>query len=165
MYHFHQRFHASTNFEFPRVAHFPQLSSKNGAPPPHPLCTLTNICMGIISFWRQSVSEVFVWDWPPGGGCKGTASPCLRKFCIWWAEIRNFITHFRQKLLNTHTKLLRKNMVRHRKLLLKMKEQKTDDPLSAHQKSYGPPFQLIKKLMTHPHILPTHPHMLLAPLQ
>ena len=27
-------------------------------------------------------------------------------------------------------------------------------PLSAHQKSYGPPFQLIKKVMTHPHILP-----------
>ena len=30
-----------------------------------------------------------------------------------------------------------------------MKEQKTDDPLSAHQKSYGSPFQLIKKVMTH----------------
>ena len=44
------------------------------------------------------------------------------------------------------------------KLLLKMKEQKTDDPLSAHQKSYAPPFQLIKKVMAHPHILP-------APLQ
>ena len=20
--------------------------------------------------------------WPPGGGCKGAAPPCLRKFCI-----------------------------------------------------------------------------------
>ena len=30
-------------------------------------------------------------------------------------------------------------------------------PLSAHQKSYGPPFQLIKKVMTHPHILPAPP--------
>ena len=64
-------------------------------------------------------------------------------------KIRNFITHFRQKLLNTHTKLLRKNMVGHRELLLKTKEQKTDDPpfssskklwppLSAHQKSHDP---------------------------
>ena len=30
-------------------------------------------------------------------------------------------------------------------------------PLSAHQKSYGPPFQLIKKVMTHTHILPAPP--------
>ena len=50
-------------------------------------------------------------------------------------------------------------MVRHRKPLLKMKEQKTDDPPSAHQKSYGPPFQLIKKVVTHPHILPPPPQV------
>ena len=28
LYHFHQRFHTSTNFKFPRVAHFSRLSSK-----------------------------------------------------------------------------------------------------------------------------------------
>ena len=63
--------------------------------------------------------------------------PLPKKMLHWGHKIRNFITHFRQKLINTHTKLLRKNMVRDRKPLLKMKEQKTDDP----------PFQLIKKVM------------------
>ena len=27
----------------------------------------------------------------PGGGWKGAASPCLRKFCIWWAKMHNLV--------------------------------------------------------------------------
>ena len=54
---------------------------------------------------------------PPGGGCKGEAPPCLRNFLFGGHKICNFITHFRRKLINTHTKLLRKIP------LLKMKEQ------------------------------------------
>ena len=68
--------------------------------------------------------------------------------------VGNFITHFRQKLINTHTKLVRKNMVRHSKPLLKMKEQKNWwSPFQFIKKVMAPPFQLIKKVMTHPHIL------------
>ena len=48
--------------------------------------------------------------------------------------------HYTHLLINTHTKLLRKNMVRHRKpLQVKMKEQKPDD--SRH----GPSHQIKKK--------------------
>ena len=38
-----------------------------------------------------------------------------------------------------------------------MKEQKTDDPPFSSSKKLWPPFQLIKKVMTHPHILPAPP--------
>ena len=48
-------------------------------------------------------------------------------------------------------------MVKHRKLLLKMQEQNTDDPPFSSSKKLWPPFQLIKKLMTHPRILPPPP--------
>ena len=39
-------------------------------------------------------------------------------------------------------------------------------PLSAHQKSYAPPFQLIKKVMTHPIFYQPPPvEIMNAPLQ
>ena len=44
-------------------------------------------------------------------------------------------------------------MARHRKTAFENERTKKTDPLSAHQKVM-PPFQLIKKVMTQPHILP-----------
>ena len=48
------------------------------------------ICMGVIPFWivERTICDQGVHrgpgGWPPGGGWKGEAPPCLRKFCIWW---------------------------------------------------------------------------------
>ena len=93
-------FHASTvtNCKFPEWLISPDCHQKMGggaaAPPPtpHPLPHGTAYAWASFNFelWEgHSVSEVFAGvhgAGPPGRGCKETAPPCLRKFCIWWAH-------------------------------------------------------------------------------
>ena len=67
-------------------------------PPPYSTCVLglwVSFHFELWEGWSNCEWGVFggPGGWPPGGDCKGQ---------------RNFFTHFRQKLLNTHTKLLRK---------------------------------------------------------
>ena len=97
-------------------------------------------------FWEgQSVSEVFA------GVVTGKRPLAQENFVFGGQKIRNFITHFCQKLLNTHTKLSKKRMVRHKTPLLKIKEQKKWwPPFQLIKKVMLLPFQLIKKVMTHP---------------
>ena len=84
LYHFHQRFLASANFKFPRVTHFPRLSSKMGGAA-LPLCSC--LCMGTIPFWivGRTVCERGVLQGSRGLAPWQGSPPCLRKLCIWWA--------------------------------------------------------------------------------
>ena len=65
-------------------------------------------------------------------------------------------TPLRRTRVNTHTKLLRKTWLSIKNHFWKWKNKKLMTPLSAHQKNYAP-FQLIKKVMAHPHIQPPPP--------
>ena len=57
LYHFHQRFHATTmtNCKFPRVAHFPQLSSKNGRRGCSPHSAPLPLCVPLMRHGRHSI--------------------------------------------------------------------------------------------------------------
>ena len=122
---------------------FPPTVIKNGG-----LCSPLHMLMhaGVIPFWivGRTVCE--------RGVCRGPGV-----WPSWWGllrdsaslQIHNFITHFCQKLLNTHTKLFRKTWLGTENHFWKWKNKKTDDPpfsssnnlwppLSAHQKSHDP---------------------------
>ena len=145
-----------TNCKFPRVAHFPQLSSKNGrrgrsphSAPPSPLFmhgrhSILNC--GKDTLWArclQGSRELAPWR-----RLQGDSTPLLKKILYlvgtWYIMLRNFITHFRLKLLSrprrpTHTK----NMVRHIKTAFENQKNKTKKltppPPSAYQKRHDPP--------------------------
>ena len=73
--------------------------------------------------------------------------------------MHNFLPRFGQKI-EKKKKKKKKNMVetqkkKKKKTLLKMKEQKPDDPFQLIKKLY--PLQIIKKVMDHAHILPPPP--------
>ena len=150
-------FHASTmtNCKFPRVAHFPRLSSKNwrrgAAPTVTPFPFAYHLFMGVIQFWIVG-RTINLWarcsqgsrELAPWRRLQGDSTPLLKKISLvgtWYIMMRNFITHFRLKLLSrAHTHA--KNMVRHIKLLLRTKKKqktKTYDPPSAYQQRHDPP--------------------------
>ena len=105
---------------------------------------------GIYPFWMGgggTLCEVFAGV--QGDGPLVGISPLPKKI-LYLMGIRYIISFPIQSVKNL--KVLRKNIVKHRKSLLEMKEQtkqnktkqiqkQTDDPppLSAHQKSHGPP--------------------------
>ena len=117
--------------------------------------------LGIIPFWfvRRTICELSVCGGGgPGAGplrgCKGVVPPCLRKF-LYLMGIRYAIS-FPVLYKTCSVGLLTPNYwvktwLSTEKLLLKMNVRKTDDPsfssskklcpppLSAHQKSHGPP--------------------------
>ena len=148
-----------TNCKFPRVAHFPQLSSKNGrrgcsphSAPPSPLFMHGHhsiLNCGKDTLWARCsqgvqgagpLAEVARRQHPRD------STPLLKKILYlvgtWYIMLRNFITHFRLKLLSrphrpTHTK----NMVRHIKTAFweQKNNKKTLRPPSAYQKRHDPP--------------------------
>ena len=142
-----------TNCKFPRVAHFPQLSSKNGrrgrsphSAPPSPLRTV-RLCIlncGKDTLWArcsQGSRELAPWR-----RLQGDSTPLLKKILYlvgtWYIMTRN--SHFRLKWLSrahrpTHTK----NMVRHIKTAFE--NQKNNN------KTYDPPFSLSKKTWPTPY--------------
>ena len=142
--HFHQRFHASTNFKFPEWLNSPDCHQKwdwGAALLPSPICARLSHAWALFNFELmegQSVNEVFagVQEAGPLAGVVRGQRPLLKKI-LHLVGIRYAISLpiFVKKLINTHTKLLRKNMVRHRKPAFE-NDRKTDDPpFSSSKKS------------------------------
>ena len=137
------------------------------APTPHPLPLCVPLMHGRHSIlncgkdtlWArcsQGSRELAPW-------LQGDSTPLLKKILYlvgtWYIMIRNFITHFRLKLLSrahTHTKSLRKTWLGTYKPLLRTKKtkKKLTTPPSAYQKSHDPP-----------HILPPPVELMDGPLR
>ena len=135
------------------MAHFPRLSSKNGRRGRSP--NSASLPFWLLMHGRHSIlncGKDTLWarcsqgsrELAPWRGLQGDSTPLLKKILYLvgtWYMIRNFITHFRLKLLSrahrpTHTK----NMVRHIKTAFEnlKNNKKTYDPPSAYQKKTWP---------------------------
>ena len=124
-------------------------------------------CMGIILFWivgrKNSLWArcVCVWGGPrwlaPWWGCKGTVPLAYENF-VGGHKICNSWPVFVTKLLNTHTKLLRKihgqaqknRFWKWKNKKKKRKNKKTDDPPFRSSKKLCPPFSSSKKSWSSP---------------
>ena len=143
VYHFNQRFHASTNFKFPRVAHFPRLSS-----------SFAHAC-GKDSLWvkcSQGSRGLAPWR-----GLQEGSVPLPKKI-LYLVGIRYAILLpiFVKNCSILTPNYLGKTWLGTENCFWKLKNKKTNKLTTTpfrSSKKLRPPFQLIKKVMTHPHIL------------
>ena len=145
-----------TNCKFPRVGSFPPTVIKKWEEGPQPpLRTPFPFVYAWASF-NFELWEDTLWarcsqgsrELAPWRRLQGDSTPLLKKILYlvgtWYIMIRNFITHFRLKLLSrphrpTHTK----NMVRHIKTVFENQKN--------NKKTYDPPFSLSKKTWPTPY--------------